>query len=421
MALLACSLLWAAAVLGCAGKATPPMAPVVNATAVAEPLPAPEPTQVCLLLPLSGPYAAYAQRILQGARLAVSHIAGAGVPVSLSTIDTTGEDWARSLATLPSAIRIVGGPMRPEALGEVLSAPGAFRRAHLAFMAELPAAVTTGQSGGAARAVAEGRDVWRFFTSAADNVDALLSGAEEVGARELGVLYPDESFGVRRSILFRQMASGRGLHVAAAQRYTPDDPQGAARSAMRLLQESGGQELGAVYIPDVWSQARQLIPNLLVLQRRRPLILGSALWAQTMDMRRPDDALLFSGSVFPGAWWSGSDSQPARALRQGMAASGARPGFWEALGFDFVRLACRMGDLPENSTPQDVTAALQNAARMDWAMAPLHWDAAGRAAQDLYLLTPTQTGAEPADMDALRQLLAVPDSPATPTTPARNQ
>lgn len=396
------------------------MEPVANATAVVEPLPAPAPAQICLLLPLSGPYAAYAQRILRGAQLAVSHIAGGGVSVSLMVIDTTGADWVRSLATLPSSIRIVGGPMRAEALGDVLTAPGAYRRAHLAFMSELPAAVTAGESGAAARAVTEGRDVWRFFTGPADNVAALLSGAEQVGARDLGVLYPDESFGVRRSILFRQMASAQGFRVAAVQRYTPDDPQAGARSAARLVQESG-QDLGAVYIPDVWSQARQLIPNLLVLQRRRPLILGSALWAQTMDARRPDDALLFSGSIFPGAWWAGGDSQPAQALRQGMAASGGSPGFWEALGFDFVRLACRMGDLPENLAARDVTSALRRAARMDWAMAPMHWDAEGRAAQDLYLLTPTRTGAEPADMDVLQRLLAEPDSPGMPQAPAANQ
>jgi ABC-type branched-subunit amino acid transport system substrate-binding protein len=363
------------------------------------------PTHVGLLLPLNGPYAPFAERILLGARGARAHLAGAGVPVGLTVVDTSARGWLADYEAMPRNARIVGGMLRPETLGQAVASAGGSGRVHLAYLSELPDAVVTGD--GSARQIVEGRDAWRFFTSPADNVRALLDGADRAGVRDLGVLYPDEPFGRRRAELFRRMASSRGLSVVATQAYDSDDPASWSRSTASLVADGrrAGTEIRGVYIPDVLPQARRLVPNLLVEQERRCLVLGSALWAQTMEVRHKNDALLLNHAVFPAAWWGESDAPMAVALRKTLAAmKRGSPGYWEALGFDFVRLASRMA-ATGGAVPEEVSKTLGRASRMAWAMAPMRWDAHGRARQDLHLLTPALYGPLRADLDSLRRSL----------------
>lgn len=419
---LVCLVLLGVVAAGC-GKRAREAAPEIVASpprtvSQAPTVPSPNPAHIGFLLPLHGPYTPFAQRILDGAHAARDHMAGGGIPISITVVDTSAEDWRASFEALPPEVRIVGGPLQSEVLAGTLASPGSRGRSLVAFMSELPEAVVP-DNGSAVRHIVEGQDAWRFFTSPEDNVRALLAAVTAGDVGNLAVLYPDEPFGRRRSALFKRMAIEMGFTVATGS-YAPDDPESWAQSTARLL-EAGrrhGGAIEAVYIPDVWSQARMLIPNLLVQQKQRSLVLGSALWSQTMDVRNKDEALLFSMSVFPGAWWGENEALPAQVLRRAMSANaavaasvaidvygGREPGYWEALGFDFVRLASRVGSLQPDASHEEFTAALQRASAMDWAMAPIAWDESGRASQDLYLFTPALYGPLRTNLETLREMV----------------
>ncbi|MBU1249106.1 MAG: hypothetical protein KKB70_10440, partial [Proteobacteria bacterium] len=52
-------------------------------------------------------------------------------------------------------------------------------------------------------------------------------------------------------------------------------------------------------------------------------------------------------------------------------------------------------------SPGDLNRSLAAAKNIPFAMAPITWDAAGRASQKLYLFTPTETGYSLSDVEGI--------------------
>ncbi len=400
---LSCALLLALTA-GCARQTPTPASPdaataQAPAVAPAAPAPAPSNTTALLLLPLTGPYGPFAVKIQDGAEIARKRLASEGVTMELLVVDTNSPEWRSGDIALPERAQLVGGPMRPEVLSAALATPAVARgRVFFSFMAELP------ESPG----LVEGRDAWRFFTSPRDPVATLLDAATQaLDLNDFAVMYPEEDFGRRRAELFLREASARSALVEASVSYPPEDPLAWDASVARLLTtahnaphpESAAAGVQAVYIPDIWSQARMLVPHFHYQRQGDLVILGSSLWAQTMTLQSEDEARLFRLALFPGSWWKENPSPEAQALRQAFRTLGrGEVEFWNALGHDFVMLASRL-NLPPNASPAVVNARLREAQRMAWAMAPLRWNEAGKARQELFLLTPTLQGARQVELE----------------------
>ena len=79
--------------------------------------------------------------------------------------------------------------------------------------------------------------------------------------------------------------------------------------------------------------------------------------------------------------------------------------FWTALGYDFVRFATRLGDLDAAPEATDMNRRLRSAEGMDWSLAPITWNADGKARQDFFLFTPGENGLAPTDATALAERL----------------
>lgn len=85
---------------------------------------------------------------------------------------------------------------------------------------------------------------------------------------------------------------------------------------------------------------------------------------------------------------------------------GGKASFWEALGYDFVRFASRLGSPENGEWASDVlNSRVASAQGMNWSMAQMEWDGAGLCRQHLYLYTPTQTSFAPVDPNRFRALL----------------
>jgi hypothetical protein len=84
------------------------------------------------------------------------------------------------------------------------------------------------------------------------------------------------------------------------------------------------------------------------------------------------------------------------------AMQGAVPDFWIGLGYDFLRFAAHM-KLAAGWTPQTVTQRAAEAQRdIAWSMAPIAWDAQGKAVQTLFVFSPVAGGFAPVQPDQLR-------------------
>ncbi|MBQ4124429.1 MAG: hypothetical protein II595_00545, partial [Desulfovibrio sp.] len=94
---------------------------------------------------------------------------------------------------------------------------------------------------------------------------------------------------------------------------------------------------------------------------------------------------------------------------------------WHALGYDFVRFACRL-NFERPYPAATANKYISGAARMNYAQAPISYDAAGRAHQKLFMLQPGTQGAvlvNQASLKAKRDAIklnpkAVPPAPVEP-------
>ena len=159
---------------------------------------------VALALPASGPYATFASRILQGARLAVQELDRNGIKVRLALVDTQSKDWTSRLTALPESFKIVGGPLDLASYNTLKSSGLLAKYRVFAFLNNL-----SGND--------EGRLAWRFFPSPADQVDALLNFAtNQLGIRSFGVFAPTDTYSTKMVALFEDAVRKRNLSLRKA-------------------------------------------------------------------------------------------------------------------------------------------------------------------------------------------------------------
>ncbi|MDR2696602.1 MAG: hypothetical protein LBC79_09535 [Deltaproteobacteria bacterium] len=358
--------------------------------------PVPPGASLCLslALPMQGPARGFAEKIAQGARIAKQEMERQGTIMHVRMLDTDQADWLNQLAALPPECALVGGPMHTAAYGAAKKSPAAKGRAFFTFLPQL----APGDEGFAA---------WRFFPGPQDQVDALLSFMQiEMGFTSYGVLHPDEPYGKRMAEIFRQRAALRGATVRTAS-YAPGAAAGWPEAAAKLV---GRQEINktpfptanlqAIFLPDSWSSADQLVTSLHYNGEDRAVLLGSSLWGEGIQGKPPAVLQHYQLAVFPGAWNPGLSAPGAQALQAAM--QGAAPDFWIGLGYDFLRFAARL-KLAAGWTPRAVTQRAAEAQRdIAWSMAPIAWDAQGKAVQTLFVFSPVAGGFAPVQPDQLR-------------------
>ncbi|RXE63527.1 hypothetical protein ED352_14380, partial [Muribaculaceae bacterium Isolate-002 (NCI)] len=79
--------------------------------------------------------------------------------------------------------------------------------------------------------------------------------------------------------------------------------------------------------------------------------------------------------------------------------------FWVALGYDFTRFAVNLG-LNSRLTTPEITARAGRAAQMIRGMAPVKWDGAGVAHQQLFIFQASPTGMAPLNLEQFQQTRA---------------
>jgi hypothetical protein len=219
-------------------------------------------------------------------------------------------------------------------------------------------------------------------------------------------LHPDESYGKRMAEIFRQRAALRGAVVQTAS-YTPGAAVEWPNAVAKLV---GRREINktpfpaaylqAVFLPNSWSSVDQLITSLHYNGEDRLVLLGDSLWGEGIQIRPPAVPRHYQLAVFPGAWNPGLSSPGAQALLAAM--QGAAPDFWIGLGYDFLHFAAQM-KLTVGWTPQLVAQRAVEAQRnIAWSMAPITWDAQGKAAQALFLFSPVAGGFGPVQPEQLK-------------------
>ena len=374
------------------------------------------PVSVALVIPQTGSASALGRQVAAGAQAAVDDLRLSGKNVDLRIIDTGLTGWQQAVQSLPPQFVMVGGPLIPGRYKAVKAA--ASGRALFSFTASLP-------SGD------EGVHAWRFFASPEDQIKALLDGASSLGITSFGVFSPGDSYSKRMGGLFMQEAAARGYSVTSGS-YTAGKMNAWPKEAGAFVKTQVGSQRGsipvatadfqAIFLPDSWKNMDMLVSSLHYSGAQNRLMMGTSIWEQSLGPTSRNNAATFALTIFPGVWNDRLSGPGVSAFRNAMAAKNQRTDDWSALGFDFVRVAAAL-NLQPGWTPAQLNRALASAPSLDWASAPMRWDASGKASRQLFLFQPASTGHIPADMQTIRDRLASGDlsvsEPAAPAAPQR--
>jgi len=323
-------------------------------------------TAIGCLLPLSGRYQAYGDRILRGLVMAAQDFKNQGADIQLIIKDSGGDPGLAVAAVrelvLDNKVAAIIGP---------LSRVAAEAAAEEAQKLWVPIITLTQKEG-----VSDiGNYVFRYFLSNEQQTRALVEYAViGLDYKRFAILYPDDSYGTRLINLFWDELERLGAEVRGVEAYDPSQtdfadqikklvglyyprPEGAATdvaegekaaeiSSARLQGEgSEDQEeeeipivdFDAIFIPDGYSQVGLIAPQLAYHDVTGVKLLGTNLWnsQKLVEMAAP----YLQDAVFVDGFFSGSGlpltSQFVQSYEQTF---GGKPGYPEAQAYDTMRL-----------------------------------------------------------------------------------
>jgi hypothetical protein len=357
---------------------------------------------VALACPMSGDYASMGWKIARGAAVAQWQLRLSGEDLNLEVINTAEKGWIKRIQALSGEYQLVGGPLARDKWEKVLATPGLRDLTFFPFRAELDPG-------------REGKDGFRFFPGTEDQLQPLIDMLQtELGVREYAVLYPDSKYGRRLLGGLGQIVRRSSGRVSAQERYVPHQPGTWKKVVARLLRvdQKGRQntqdripspDFQAVFIPDSFSQAQILIPEFFYFDQDQLIFLGPTLWSQDLEEISELDRKYFQLALMASPWIPDMTTPAARKLRQGLEEMNEEePDFWVALGYDFVRLAHRVGKMSTDGGSKDFTQILNSLHEFSWSMAPLSWDAQGRASQELFVVQPGDKGIRPVLVEEIK-------------------
>jgi len=337
---------------------------VVSSPGVAQP-PLGRPARVGVLLPLSGRYASYGERSLNGIKLAIDS------GTELLVRDTQGEvAVARAaldeLAADPSVVAVLG-PLRSKVAETI--APRAER-------AGLPLLVLAQNQG------VVGRYVMQTAMTYERQAEQLAEYAVRTGGlRRFGILYPRDGYGQGLSRAFRDAVEKRGAKIIGSLAYAP----GAEEFSVEVLSVEKWADddgLEAVFIPDFAATAVVLGAR---LRSSRPslFLLGSNGWHDPGRLGGAGGSL--DGSVFVDGFFMGSQRRSTQEfIGKYRGAHDGTPQILEAQAYDaagLVAAALRSGATDR----EQVVQTLQSMGTVDGAAGQMVLNANGLERQ-LFLL-----------------------------------
>ncbi|MEN8729396.1 MAG: penicillin-binding protein activator [Desulfuromonadales bacterium] len=361
-----------------------------------------DPTQlqraIGVLLPLSGRYAAFGQRVKKGMELAVDTFRPR-IPVRLIFRDTAGDEMiaAQQLAELAISDRVMGivGPLVGHA------AQGAAARAN---QERIPMLTMSQREGLATTSLY----VFRNSLTAELQVRALVDYAmEQRGLSTFGIMFPQTRQGENFAEFFRNEVWRRGGVIVAEQSYQTDQTD--FRYQIRLLQgldpnapdegetpadstnpEIAGEDdepppFEALFVPDYSDRISLIAPQIAFYGLEDIQLLGANGWN---DAELPRLARQFvEGAVFTDSFFLHS-SYP---FVQDFVADyfnrfAAEPTILEAQGYDIVGIMLTLLNDPDITTREDLRRALAQMQNFPGVTGATSFDLVGEADKILFLL-----------------------------------
>ena len=300
-----------------------------------------QPTSIGCVLPLTGRYASYGNRILDAVILASGVFdPWQDTPIELFIEDSKGDpatarEAVRKLVTEHRVIGIIGplGSAAAEAAAEEAQEMGT-------------AIVTLTQMSGITEI---GDYVFRNFLTGESQARTLISYAiENLGIRDFAVLYPSDPYGTEMMYLFWDEVLRQGGTIRGVETYVTGqtDFSGQIKTLARLNRSEGDEsgkkitpmvDFDALFIPDSPSVVRMVAPQLAFYDVIGIQLMGINLWNSPELLKEDSDYL--EGAIFTDCFFLHSHEPAVRDfIDRFYAAWGREPDSVEALAYEVAEI-----------------------------------------------------------------------------------
>ena len=341
------------------------------------------------LLPLSGPFAAYGQEVLNGIILGMVSTPMDETKIEVIIRDTAGkpEKALDELETLVNTKKVVG------VIGPLSSKTAAFISEKAQELGVPMIALTQRRD-----IVKKGDMVFRNFLTPAQEIDSLLQVAMgQLGLERFGILYPDNAYGRFCMNLFWDKLDEMGGSVTAVESY-PTDVTDFADQIKKMVgvynkrKTTGGEDppplidFDAIFIPDTYQRVAMIAPQLVFHDVLGVRLIGTRLWhsPKLLEMARN----YLQGAVFSSGFVADSEDPRVMAFVTDYKNNfGAIPGILAANGYDTIRLLKTILAENDPKTRDNLRQALLDVPVFDGVTGPFSFDAEGEALKTPLLLT----------------------------------
>jgi len=362
-----------------------------------------DPTQlqraIGVLLPLSGRYAAFGERVKKGMELAMETFRP-NIPVRLIFRDTAGDETiaAQQVAELAISDRVMGivGPLVGNA------AQGATVRAN---QERIPLLTMSQREGLAAASLY----VFRNSLTAELQVRSLLNYAmEERGLSTFGIMYPQTRQGENFAVLFQDEVWRRGGEIVAVRSYQTEQTD--FRYQVRLLQgldpnasdeeedpvdsessgDAGEEEktpppFEALFVPDYSDRISLIAPQIAFYGLEDIQLLGTNGWNDTELPRLAKQFV--EGAVFTDSFFLHSRYPFVQEFVEDyFNRFGEEPTILEAQGYDIAGIMLTLLNDPGIASREDLRRALSQLQNFPGVTGATRFDLVGEADKILFLL-----------------------------------
>ena len=270
--------------------------------------------RIALLVPLTGPQAAWGESIANAATMALLDTNAKSIRIT--TYDTAGGPAAAAGRAMQEGNKLILGPLQ----SDDIPADAAVARA-----AKVPLITYSSEADMAAR------DVFMLGTNSANAIERVVSYAHSRGLNRFALLAPKGGYGARATAAYTAAVKAAGGTIVASQSY--DRSNSSIVSAATRLRTRGGYE--AVLIADSGKYAALAAPQLKVIGSAAPRILGTELWSGELVVSKTP--------ALRGAWFAAiSDARFGRFAQSYKTRFGAAPYRLATFGYDSVLLAVRI-------------------------------------------------------------------------------
>lgn len=331
--------------------------------------------RVGVLLPLSGRYENFGTAIRNGIELAKL---GFDQPEAIEFVyrDTAGDDIqavAQSRELLSGDTRFIIGPLvgtAADAVGEV------------AVSNNIPMMALSKSS-----SLRTGGNVFRLAVTTEAQIRSLLTAAiDQMGMRNIAIVFPDNASGREYAEVFRRQLADRGLSPAYEVSYSSPD----ASIFLTIGDELDRQPVDAVLFPDSVLSATKFMQTIGSGRRKSFALLGTAKWDDQREIQRSRKVL--EGSYYVSPFFQESeDAEVAKFVEAYRNQYGSSPDFMAAQGFDAATLV-ENALIRQQQSQEPLAQALRGLPEYDGLTGKLHAGFDGELTEQLTLVQITGRG-----------------------------